>query len=153
MRCTTLLLASLLLVAASGAAHSAGLAVPLDEARMITFAKPVATLYVGNPVIADVTVIDKRHAFVLGKSFGTTNIIALDADGTEIDSRRVTVVGSSAATVILHRGAAQVTYACVAQRCEATPVPGDGKDAFDAGIEQIRKHQDLVTKTAMGQAQ
>ena len=59
----------------------ARLSVPMDEVRMVTFVKPVATVYVGNPMIADITVIDSRHVFVLGKAFGATNIIALDSNG------------------------------------------------------------------------
>ena len=60
-----------------GAAHAGGaMSVPLDEVRVVTFAKPVATLYVGNPVIADVMIIDSRHAFVQGKAFGSTNVVA-----------------------------------------------------------------------------
>jgi len=47
-------------------ASAASINVPLDEVRLITFAKPVATVYVGNPTIADINMIDTRRAFVLG---------------------------------------------------------------------------------------
>ena len=124
--------------------------VPLDEVRMLAFARPISTLYVGNPAIADITMIDKRHAFVLGKSFGATNIVALDASGTEISNQQVVVFGSGSAIVTLQRGAAQVTYSCAASRCEPSPQPGDGKDPFDTDMDQITKHQELVSKTASG---
>jgi hypothetical protein len=123
--------------------------VPLDEVRMIAFDKPVATVYVGNPVIADITMIDARHAFVLGKAFGGTNILALDSTGLEVSNEHVTVFGGSrAGTVELQRGVNRITYACAASRCEAAPVPGDGKDIFDNALDQISKHQDLGAKAA-----
>ena len=151
MRRTTALLASVLLAAGAAQARSASVSVPLDEVRMLAFAKPISTLYIGNPAIADVTMIDKRHAFVQGKSFGATNIVALDASGSEISSQQVVVFGSASAFVTLQRGAAQTTYSCVASRCEPSPQPGDGKDLFDMNMDQITKHQALVSKVASGE--
>ncbi len=166
MRRTTIMLATALLMAGTAQAHSvvhphrvihtrnAAVSVPLDQVRLMVFTKPVSTLYVGNPVIADITVIDKRHAFVLGKAFGTTNIIALDASGAEISNRTVVVSATAgSATVTLQRGAARVTYACAARNCEASPALGDGKESYDAAMDQIQKHQDLLTKTATSSQQ
>ncbi|MDE2133114.1 MAG: pilus assembly protein N-terminal domain-containing protein [Alphaproteobacteria bacterium] len=165
MRRITALLASVILAAGAAQARSAhaaprraqaaaaGVAVPLDEVRLVAFVKPISTLYIGNPVIADVTMIDKRHAFVLGKSFGATNMIALDASGTQISNQQVIVFGSASGAVTLQRGAARVTYSCAAARCEPSPQPGDGKDPFDSSMDQIAKHQALVSKLASGQAQ
>ena len=155
MRRTTLLLTTALFVAGSAGAFGAEtmrgtISVPLDEVRMIAFPTAISTLYVGNPVIADITVIDKRHAFVLGKAFGNTNIIALDAAGHQISNRQVVVFGAAGSTVTLQKGTSRVTYACAASRCEAAPVPGDGKDPYDTGMGQIEKHQELGAKTGAG---
>ena len=106
MRRTTALLASLLLTAGAAQARSASVSVPLDEVRILAFAQPISTLYIGNPSVADVTMIDKRHAFVLGKSYGATNIVALDASGTEVSNQQVVVFGTSSAVVTVQRGAA-----------------------------------------------
>ena len=153
MQRTTVLLASMLLAAGAAQARDASVAVPLDAVRMVAFDRPIATLYIGNPVIADVTMIDKRHAFVQGKAYGATNIVALDASGDEISNRQVIVFGSGSAVVTLQRGAAQTTYSCAASRCEPSPQPGDGKDPFDENMDQIQKHQSLVSKVASGQQQ
>ena len=160
MRRTTVMLATALLMAGAAQAHgvahsrSTAVAVPLDQVRLMVFTKPVSTLSVGNPVIADITVIDKRHAFVLGKAFGTTNIIALDASGAEISNRTVVVsAAGGASTVTLQRGAGRVTYACAARNCEAAPSLGDGKESYEAAMDQIQKHQDMLTKTATSQSQ
>jgi hypothetical protein len=142
-------------LAASSAAAAAGnaVAIPLDEVRVITFTKPVSTLYVGNPVIADVTVIDNRHAFLQGKAFGSTNLIALDADGRQIANRQVVVAGGGASVVTLQRGTSQTTYTCATSRCETSPQPGDGKDNFEAVLDQVAKHQSMLANAAAGSSQ
>jgi hypothetical protein len=153
MRRTIILLATVLLTAGAAQARNASVSVPLDGVRMVAFASPISTLYIGNPAIADVTMIDKRHAFVLGKSFGATNIVALDAAGIEISNQQVVVFGSGGGVLTLQRGAARTTYSCAATRCEPSPQPGDGKDPFDSNMDQITKHQQLVAKIAAGTTQ
>src|SRR5665213_691088 len=103
------LFAALVVVAASPA-YADGVAISMDEVRTITFPKPVATVYVGNPAIADINMIDSRHAFVLGKGFGTTNLIALNRQGVSIANEQITVMGDQGSTVTLNRGAARITY-------------------------------------------
>jgi len=142
-------LAALVLVCA-GAASASELSVPLDEVQAITFAKPVTTVYVGNPAIADINMIDARHGFVLGKGFGSTNVIALNHEGVQISNTRINVLSASReSTVTLNRGASRVTYSCSAARCEATPQPGDGKDAFGDSTGQLNAHQQIAEKAAM----
>src|SRR5215468_2212067 len=110
-----------------------GVALGLDEVHTLAFRAPVSTVYVGNPSIADVTMIDARHAFVQGKGYGRTNIMALNRDNVMVFNTHVTVTGSSGGgTVTLNRGAQRVTLNCGGGRCEATPMPGDGKDAFES---------------------
>ena len=153
MRRTTALLAAILLTAGAAQARSTSVSVPLDEVRMLAFAEPISTLYIGNPSVADVTMIDKRHAFVLGKAYGATNIVALDAAGIEVSNQQVVVFGSASGLVTLQRGAARMTYSCAAARCEPSPQPGDGNETFNASMDQITKHQQLVAKIAAGSAQ
>ena len=148
-----LLLATTLLAAFAGSAAAGAVSVPLDEVRIVTFKRPVTTLYVGNPVIADVTIIDNRHAFVQGKAFGTTNILALDGRVRQVINELVVVAGSPSGVVTLQRGTSQTTYACASSRCQTTPQPGDGKDAFDAANQQITQHQSMLAKAAAGDGQ
>lgn len=124
--------------------------VTLDEVRLLAFVKPITTLYVANPAIADVTMIDKRHGFVLGKSFGTTNIIALDSAGRQVSDERVVVSGTSGGIVTLQKGAAQLTYSCSSGRCEPTPQPGDTKDHFDNILDEAQK-LDSLDRSQSGQ--
>ena len=118
------------------------MALALDEVHTLTFRTPVSTVYVGNPAIADVTMIDARHAFVQGKGYGRTNIMALNHDNVMVVNTRVTVTGSDGGgTVTLNRGAQRVTLNCAGGRCEQTPMPGDGKDSYEALNGQNTSHQ------------
>jgi Flp pilus assembly secretin CpaC len=149
------LFAASLALALPAPAFAAGIAIAMDEVRTVSFAVPVATVYVGNPSIADINMIDARHAFVIGKGFGNTNIVALDSDGKQVFDTQIAVLASAAnseSTLILNRGSQRVTYSCTASHCEATPEPGDGKDAFDAINSQLATHS-AAAKSAAGGGQ
>jgi Flp pilus assembly secretin CpaC len=124
-------------------------ALALDEVHTLTFRNPVATVYVGNPTIADVTMIDARHAFVQGKGYGRTNIVALNRDNVQVLNTHVTVTGNDGGgTVTLNRGVQRVTLNCAGGRCEPTPMPGDGKDSYDAANSQAATHQSAARSIA-----
>jgi hypothetical protein len=127
---------------AVAAPKSEGVGLTLDEVRTLTFKDPIATVYVGNPAIADVTMIDARHAFVQGKSYGRTNIVALDKQNTQVFNTHVSVSGGQGGgTVTLNRGAQRVTLTCAGGRCEPTPMPGDDQKSYDAESNQLNTHQ------------
>src|SRR5690349_19591365 len=127
-------------------------ALALDEVHTLTFRTPVATVYVGNPSIADVTMIDARHAFVQGKGYGRTNIMALNRDNVMVFNTHVSVTGNnSGGTVTLNRGSQRVTLNCAGGRCEQTPTPGDGKD-YDTAVSQLTGHQSAARGAAIAEA-
>ena len=141
-----LILLAAAIVASTGIAHAApkgdGVALALDEVRTLTFKNPITTVYVGNPSIADVTMIDARHAFVQGKSYGRTNIVALDRENTTVFNTNVSVSGGQGGgTVTLNRGAQRVTLTCAGGRCEPTPTPGDEQKTYDIENNQLNTHQ------------
>jgi hypothetical protein len=143
-------LATALLIAASPArAADNAVALALDEVHTLTFKTPVATVYVGNPTIADVTMLDARHAFVQGKGYGRTNIVALNRDNVQVFNAHITVIGArDSGTVTLNRGAQRVTLTCAGGRCEPTPTPGDDQKAFDAASNQSTAHQSAARGVA-----
>lgn len=144
-------LALLLLAGIGLPAQADTLSVAMDEVQTVTFPRQVATVNVGNPAIADITMIDDRHAFILGKSYGATNIIALNKAGDVISNTRVNVLNGQQATVTLQRGTQRTTYNCTARACEAAPQLGDSKDSFDTASAQISAHQDAARKAAAPQ--
>ena len=117
-----------------------GVAVKLDEVRIVTFNRPVSTVFVGNPVVADATVIDQHHIFILGKGFGTTNMIALGPQSETIANQQITVLNPGG-LVTVNKGAAQFSYACNGGRCTARPVPGDQKAFFGETTSSPASHQ------------
>jgi hypothetical protein len=131
--------------AAPAIAHD--ITIPMDEARVVTFQKPVTTVFVANPFVADVNTIDSTHAFVLGKAFGSTNLIALDAQGNQVESHHVSVFGSSR-LVTLNRGPNQYTFACATVRCETFAAPGDFRTYHDDNLAEVEKREDLGAKQA-----
>jgi type IV secretory pathway protease TraF len=128
-------------------------ALALDEVHTLTFRAPVSTVYVGNPTIADVTMIDARHAFVQGKGYGRTNLVALNRDNVQVFNSRITVTGhDGGGTVPLNRGAQRVTLNCAGGRCEPTPMPGDDQKAYDSASSQAAAHQAAARGVAAAEA-
>ena len=132
---------------------SAYVGLGLDEVHTLTFGSPVSTVYVGNPSIADVTMIDARHAFVQGKGYGRTNIVALNHDNMMVFNTHVTVTGGEGGgTVTLNRGSQRVTLSCAGNRCEPTPMPGDSKEAYEGAGGQLAAHQNVARGAAVAEA-
>jgi hypothetical protein len=134
-------------------AHAAGVSVMLDKVRTITFPKTVTTIYVGNPAIADINMIDSRHAFIMGKGYGSTNMLALDQEGKQVSNIPISVLARQNATVTLQVGvgvAGRVTYTCTTLHCETSPTPGDDKSVFDQNAGELSSHTGSA-KTAANQ--
>ena len=69
------------------------IAVTLDQAKIARLPQGTATLIVGNPMIADVTMLKNNNTMVItGKGFGQTNLIAIDGDGSLIEEQQIQVV-------------------------------------------------------------
>jgi len=129
-------------------AFAANISVPVDEVRIVTFKKPISTVYVGNPTIADITTIDETRVFVLGKSFGSTNLIALGRDGKPIANENVTVFGRRMGAVTLNKGAQQYTYSCTSAQCQPAPVVGDSSDYHKSIHDEVASHSAALLKAA-----
>ncbi len=143
------LLAALSFSLAGTAAFANGLVVPIDEARTVSFPRPVKTVFVGNPMIADVNMIDSRHAFVLGKAYGNTNVIGLDNSGREVTNQIVSVMANHGVLVTVFHGVGQQTMACAGPSCEESPTPGDA--GYKDRLDDVGKHHDLGSKSATPQ--
>jgi hypothetical protein len=125
-----------------------GLTVPMDEARIITFTQPVATLFIGNTTIADVTVIDSHHAYLLGKTFGATNMIGLDANNHQVMNAQINVTNRVVGSVTLNRGAETYNYSCTQMHCETSPRPGD-PTSYVSTTETTAQQHDANARAAV----
>lgn len=100
------------------------IAVTLDRARIVKLPDRTQTLVIGNPIIADVTPLKTNGLMVItGKSYGTTNLIALDSSGSPV-AESIVRVDPTDNTLIVHRGMSRESYAC-SPRCEPTINLGD----------------------------
>ena len=140
---------ALIIASPACAAPTGAVNLGLDEVHTLTFRAPIATVYVGNPAIADITMIDSRHAFVQGKSYGRTNIVALNHDGLQVFNTGVTVTSApTSGTVVLNRGTQRITLTCAGGSCEPTPMPGDGKTAYEPGDGVMGQHENAAIAAA-----
>jgi Pilus formation protein N terminal region len=111
-------------------AAAADLVVRYDQSQLLRLPRPASEIIVGNPSIADVALQDGNLLVVTGKTFGITNIIALDAGHNVIQDQRVMVERDDRRVVNLHKGTLRFTYACT-PNCEPTLTIGDDKDFFN----------------------
>ncbi len=85
----------------------------VDEARLVELSRPVHEVIIGNPSIADVTVISKNALVFTGKSAGHTNVILLDDNNRQILNRKVHVSTSNeGGMVVLQMGSSRRSYHC-----------------------------------------
>jgi hypothetical protein len=118
------------LVALPLPAAASELIVRYDQSTLIKLPRPVAEVIIGNPSIADVAVQGGNMLIITGKSFGITNIIALDSERNVIQDQRLFVTRDEARMVYLHKGAGRHTYACTPQ-CNLSLTIGDDVRHFE----------------------
>ena len=120
---------------ARAAASPEVVTITLDEARVAQIPEGTSTLVVGNPMIADVTMLKGGDAVILtGKGYGKTNLLALDSHGAIILEKQLRVLPDRS-VVVLQNGASRVSYACHPD-CMPTVQLGDDPKTFnDAGSE------------------
>src|SRR4030081_1210079 len=68
-------------------------AVNVDQAKLVKLPGKIATIVVGNPMIADVTLQPGGIVVVTGKGYGATNFIALDRAGEVLVDSLIQVEG------------------------------------------------------------
>jgi Flp pilus assembly secretin CpaC len=107
------------------------LIVKYDQSQLLRLPKPAAEIIVGNPSIADVSIQSGNLLVVTGKTFGITNIIALDADRNVIQDQRVLVKRDEGKVVNLLRGTERQSYNCTPQ-CNPSITIGDEQKYFEA---------------------
>ena len=127
------------------AARALDLRLEPDQSKLIALAGQPATVVVGNPVYADVSVLDKK-ILVQGRSFGRTSVIVLDSDGKQIANLTVTVANTSANRLTVYKNGARYSYLCLPD-CERTLNVGDDSAAMSSLASQINQKLN-VAKTA-----
>ena len=122
-------------------ARADDLIVVYDQSQLLRLPRPASEIIIGNPSIADVTVQGGNLLVVTGKTFGLTNIIALDSERNVIQDQRVLVQRDDRRMVNLHKGGLRQSYSCT-PNCSPTLTIGDDTQYFD----MVSKHNSTKTK-------
>jgi Flp pilus assembly secretin CpaC len=137
----SVLVAAWLLAAASPLAAQSRNSAPgnlvvitVDQAQMMKLPDRVATLVVGNPLIADVSIQAGGMVVLTGKGYGVTNLVALDRSGAVLEEKTIQVQGARD-SVVVYRGVERESYSCT-PKCERRITLGDSADYFAGNLAQ-----------------
>lgn len=118
------LASAMLTLPAIAAEAGAPVTVKVNMARILRIGSPAATVVIGNPGVADVTIQDPQTLILTGKSYGQTNVIVLDQKGNPIADTLVEVVQEQANLVTMFSAGQRSTMSC-APECAPTVMLGD----------------------------
>jgi hypothetical protein len=126
------LLAAVILAAiAGGAIAEEPISIRLDQAKILKLPDRAATVVIGDPLIADLSLQPGGLAVITGKSFGATNVVVLDKSSAVLMEKTVEVKGPDEPIVVVYRGETRQTYSCTPD-CSPRVTLGDtSKDDFD----------------------
>ena len=104
---------AVLFVPAIGTAQSGSMNVEIDQTQRVQLRGPAGSVIVGNPAIADVTVVDANTLYITGKGNGVTEIVAVDTIGRTVFQSQVVVTdGAGSGRVRVWRGGQATEMAC-----------------------------------------
>jgi Flp pilus assembly secretin CpaC len=123
------------------------IAVNVDQAKLVKLPGRVATIVVGNPAIADVTLQNGGIVVVTGKGYGATNFIAMDRAGEILVDRIIQVEGPTDQLVTMYRGVERESYSCMPV-CQRRVTLGDSEGYFKSTVEQASSLSGQATSSA-----
>lgn len=127
------------LAAAAVPAQADTVSINVDQARVMRLPDGAATVVIGNPLIADATLQSGGVVVLTGKSYGATNMLALDRNGRIIMDKTVQVLSASDADlVVVYRGSQRESYSC-APDCERRITLGDTPAFFELDASAGRR--------------
>ncbi|MEX0752382.1 MAG: pilus assembly protein N-terminal domain-containing protein [Xanthobacteraceae bacterium] len=115
--------------------ESGTITIVLDQAQVMRLPDGVATLVIGNPLIADVSIQAGGLVVLTGKGYGVTNLLALDRSGAVLAQKSIQVQGPRD-NLVVYRGVEKESYSC-APNCERRITLGDSVPYFNAVLGQI----------------
>jgi len=138
------LIGAVLLSACPAQAEPDRLQVVLDQAKVLKMPVNAQTVIIGNPIVADVTIL-KNHSMVLtGKGFGVTNMIALDSQGNPVAESMIEVSSAKDKVLVLQRGMDRESYSCVPE-CMPSIAPGDAATFTSGAVSSITSRNSLAS--------
>ena len=98
-----------------------GLRVVVDFAAILNVEGGMSVVAVGNPAIANASIVNHRTMIVTGHLSGTTNVIAMDEAGHVLANVRVHVTSQKFGMVRVQRGTQVEVHSCINGLCEIGP--------------------------------
>lgn len=106
--------------------------VELNKTEVVYLPTSAGAVVIGNPEIADVSIHSANTIFVVGRGYGETNLVILDAAGQKIMDADIQVVNNLPSHgVRIYNGKERETYSC-APYCQPAPVLGDTREFIAA---------------------
>ena len=125
------------------------IAVSVDQAKLVKLPTRAATIVVGNPLIADVSLQNGGIVVVTGKGYGATNFIAMDRGGEILVDRVIQVEGPTDQLVTVYRGVERETYSCMPV-CQRRMTLGDADPYFKSVSDQANHLSSQAAGSAAG---
>lgn len=120
------------------------LVVMVDRAKIIRLPERTQTVVIGNPAIADMAIQKNGVVVVTGKSYGTTNLIAMDSTGNILAESIVSVAAPNDAVVTVQRGLDRQSYSCTPS-CQPSVTLGDAATYFSDNRGQADARNQFAT--------
>ena len=121
--------------------------VKVDEARIVPLVSSPTTVVIGNPSVADASLQNGNLLVVMGRNYGSTNVIALNASGDQVANFELTVTSSGSHELSLYRGSARASYSC-APRCEPELNAGDAEAVFSQNLTKQSSKMSIANGAA-----
>ena len=147
---TSAVSAAMVMVALAGPARAnetvaqGTVSVLVDNAKVIRLPEKTQTVVVGNPMIANITLQKNGVVVLTGKSFGSTNLIALDGKGAMLAESTISVQAPQAAIITVQRGLDRASYSCT-PNCQPSVQLGDATKYFEETSKQAEARQSMAT--------
>ncbi|MBN8607842.1 MAG: pilus assembly protein N-terminal domain-containing protein [Caulobacterales bacterium] len=149
MRPLAAIAAAALVVFSATPAFARDIRVALDQAFPIRLVESAEGVAIGNPSIAGVSVQNDRFLFVTGRSYGSTNLVVVGANGRVLYSGRVVVTPDETDVVMVTRGNDTARLECT-PLCRPRPDIGDGAASTEVA-QQITNRASAATAGGGGE--
>jgi hypothetical protein len=123
-----LISACIIAASLSSAVANESISLILDRATVIKAPAKTAMVVIGNPAIADVSVQRNGVLVLTGKTYGETNMLALDDEGKLISESWLRVQDNTR-NLVVYRGAETESYSCT-PNCKPALALGDSDKHF-----------------------
>ncbi|ENZ80879.1 MULTISPECIES: pilus assembly protein N-terminal domain-containing protein [Caulobacter] len=103
------------------AGASTELPVVAGQATHLNLGGAARDIVLGDPTVADVSLVNQRTLVVLGKRPGVTSLMVFSPEGRPLAERLIVVSEVGPTGVTVYRGSTASSYACASQCTRVTP--------------------------------